>query len=95
MSTSRSKGPVLREIGGGEVRVVTTRQDWETRMLRLGDQEAPAVGSSLVSFQAESYREFKPDSDLWDFVVMDGGEKFHVYLAGDEIFLLYVPSAVL
>jgi hypothetical protein len=92
---SKSKGSVLRELGGGSVRVVTTRQDWETRQIGKGDQTGYAVGLSLVSFQAESYRESSPDSDIWDFVVQEGPERFHVYLGGDEIFLLYVPSAVL
>jgi hypothetical protein len=92
---SKSKGPILRELGGGEVRVVTTRQDWETRKIGEGEQTGFAVGLSLVSFQAVSYRESSPDSDIWDFLVQEGPDRFHVYLAGDEIFLLYVPSAVL
>ena len=95
MSTSKSKGPVLREIGGGPVRIVTTRQDWETRKIGTGEQVGLAVGLSLVSFQAESYREFKPDSDIWDFLIVEGPDRFHVYLAGDEVFMLYVPSSVL
>jgi hypothetical protein len=95
MSVSKSKGPVLRSLGGGPVRIVTTRQDWETRKIGTGEQVGLAVGLSLVSFEAESYREFQPESDIWDFVVVEGLVRFHVYLSGDEIFLLYVPSAVL
>lgn len=91
---SLSKGSILRELGGGSVRVVTTRQDWETRKIGQGDQTGFAVGLSLVSFEAESYREHKEGSDLWDFLVVEGASRFHVYLAGDEIFLLYVPSAI-
>lgn len=95
MSNSKSKGPVLRALGGGGVRVVTTRQDWETRKIGEGEQSGFAVGNSLVSFEAESYRESSPESDIWDFVVQEGKSTFHVYLAGDDIFMLYVPSAVL
>jgi len=94
MSTSKSKGPVLKELGGGPVRVITTRTDWETRKIGEGAQTGFAVGMALVAFQAESYREFKPDSDIWDFLVLEGREKYHVYLGGDEIFMLYAESAI-
>jgi hypothetical protein len=92
---SMSKGPILRALGGGEVRVLTTRKDCETRTITMGEQSAPALADSLIAFRADSYREFEPGSDLWDFVVVENGEKLHVYLAGDDIFMLYAPSAVL
>ncbi len=91
---SKSKGPVLREMGGGPVRVLTNRQDWETRRIGEGEQMGFAVGQSLVAFQAESYREFQPGSDVWDFIVIEGRERFHVFLSGEDIFMLYVPVAI-
>lgn len=99
MSESKSKGPVLRRLmSGGDtgpaVRVITNRADWETRMVGQGEHSGVAVGQSLVAFQAESYQEVGVGSDLWDFHVDEGGQKFHVYLAGSDIFMLYVPFAV-
>jgi hypothetical protein len=94
MSTSKSKGPVLRSLGGGAVRIVTTKQDWETRRVGEGPESGLAVGQSLIAFEAESFREFQPDTDLWDFLVVEGRTKFHAYLSGEDIFMVYVASAL-
>ena len=92
---SKSKGEILKQIGGGAVRVITNRQDWETRRIGEGEQAGIAVGQSLVSFLAESYREAIVGSDIWDFLVIEGESKYHVYLDGADIFMLYVPALVL
>lgn len=92
--TNKSKGRVLRALGGCRVRVITTRQDWETRRIGQGDHAGYAVGNALVAFEADSYREFEAGSDMWDFIVEEGAARFHVYLSGEDIFMLYVPSEI-
>lgn len=96
MSTSKSKGVVLRQLGGGPVRIVTTRMDAETRLIGDGAQRGVAVLNSLVAFLVESYREVKNEAgegtDVWDMITMEGGRKYHVYLSGEDIFMVYAES---
>lgn len=100
-SSSMSKGPILRRFARGEtgpaVRVLTTRTDWETRMIQDPTNPSfsvPMVGLSLVAFEAESYQEVSAGSDLWDFHVNEGGRKTHYFLAGEDIFLLCMPFQI-
>lgn len=92
--TKKSMGPVLRELGGGEVQILTTRSDWETRRVGEGAQSGYAFGQSLVAFSATSYREFVPNSDLWEFRVEEGKTNMRVFLHGEDIFLVRVESAL-
>lgn len=94
--SSKSKGPVLRALGGGPIQIVTTRADWETRMVGEGERAGLAVGQSLVAMAAVSYREVTPGSDLWDLVVEEmgprGAERAHVFIHGEDIFIVRTVS---
>lgn len=95
----KSKGSILRVLGGGEVQLILTRQDWETRQIIPDEKTAIAVGQSLVAISAVSYTEFEVGSDLWDFVIEepignDQTQRVHLFIHGEDIFIVRKVSVL-
>lgn len=94
---SKSKGAALRAIGKGRVRVLTYQSDWETRMISDPSNPnivVPMVGTSLVVFMAEDFREVGEGTDLWEFKVTEETRQYLAYLSGEDIFMVYAPRMI-
>lgn len=98
---SNSMGLVLRELNGqGPVEVLTRVKDFNIQTVNNGDREAVVPADTLVAFRAGSFRELEVDdgpSDLWEFRTsqpLEGGAvtQHKVYLRGEDIFMVRVPS---
>lgn len=97
---TKSKGEVLRSLGGGQVQITTYQQDWETRQIGEGAAGGLAVGMSLFALTAVDFRETKPGSDLWEFKRVetdptnpDKTIELRVFLHGEDIFMVAAVSA--
>jgi len=95
----------LRELDGkGPVEVLTRLRDFNIQTVQ-GPKGAPVdvPADTLIAFMATSFRELLDDdqtgSDVWAFRTtqpLEGGAAavHHVYLRGDDVFMLRVPSQV-
>jgi hypothetical protein len=100
-----SMGRALREVKGGGLEVLTRVKDFNIQSMDNGQgQQAIVPSDTLVAFNAVSFRELPPESasdertDVWEFRVMEkvgnAMAPFNLYLRGEDIFLLRVPSQV-
>lgn len=101
-------GTVLRYLKGeqntgeGPVEVKTRITDFNIATVQGPDGQPAAVpANTLISFQAETFREIEAGSDVWEFRTMaqEGaavpGRIMQLYFSGADLLMVRVPSKVL